>query len=155
MSLPYDIEQTFSIERIDPTRVNQARTFYYSDASTIVRNAPNANSVIDYDDDAIMGQVEMVLGTAIGSEENEPTFGSEVPFFKFDTLNNANLNLLEMKMISALRTWLGSRATFSTIQFAKDQDRGDVIATIPFTSKFSGRQYSYATNLTQMAKGAA
>ena len=153
MPAPFTLAERFGVEPIDPTKVSQASTFYYSDLSTIVRDAPNTTAVIDYDAKAIAGQIEIILGTPIGSEEHEPTFGSEVAYFQFDTLNNETLNKLETKILSSLRMWLGRRAFFSTVTLTKNAQRGDVITTIPFVSRLSGRQYSYTGNITQLAKG--
>jgi phage baseplate assembly protein W len=156
MTIPYELANTLNVAHFDANNIIVGKSFYFSDASPQAKQNPFRDSLIDYDDDAVAGQIEIVIGTPIGSEPHEPTFGSNVLRRLFDGSSQANLRSLELDAIDALRKWLGGRLDFiSVTATVDDSGNGDVYLVIPFRIKTSGLEKRYIGNLTQMQKTAA
>lgn len=153
MTLPYELANTLFDISVDPNEVVVGRSFYYADASPRVNRGPNSASLVEYDGNAVAGQIEMVLGTPLGSEAFEPTFGSDVTKRLFDNMTQANLSGLELEALDALRRWLGARLDFLSVSANKDSATGDVFLLIPFRVKLTGQKQTYIGNLSILARG--
>lgn len=64
--------------------------------------------IID-NEEAIKLQILNILGTTIGTEDFEPTYGSNLPYRLFEPISDIMSFLIEQDTISALRTWMGDR----------------------------------------------
>lgn len=154
MAIPYELEQHFSIRGVDPNQLVMGPSYYYySDANPRLRQLPTAFSLIEYESTAVAGQIEIVIGTPLGSEDHEPLFGCDAFKFLFDGMTQSNLNSLELEVLTSLRKWLGGRLDFLSVTASvMSQDRGDVLIVIPFRVKLTGEKHTYVGNLTNLRK---
>lgn len=60
-------------------------------------------------EEAVNLQILNILGTPIGSEDFEPTYGSNLPFRLFENITDTMAFLIEQDTITALRTWMYNR----------------------------------------------
>jgi len=67
------------------------------------------DSLLIEDQLAVRGQMLTILGTPLGSEEFEPSFGSNLPYRIMDPINDVNAWLCTQDTIGALRIWMGGR----------------------------------------------
>lgn len=155
MTIPYTLSTVFDTENIDPNNIVVGRSFYFSDASPQVGRGPTTSSLVEYDANAVAGQIEMVIGTLIGTEEFEPTFGCDVLRRLFDNLTQANMSAMELEILDALRKWLSARLDFLSVTCSKNSTSGDVYVLIPYRIRLSGDRKSYVGNLSNMAKSLA
>lgn len=148
MQLPYELATQFDLAYIDPNDIVVGRSFFYSDASPNVGKGPDAQALVEYDGNAVAGQIEMVIGTPLGSEEYEPTFGCNALKHLFD---NNSLSSLELEILSALTTWLDDRLDFFSVKVSKEKNTGNVFVMVPFRIKATGSNLTYVGNLSNMA----
>ena len=152
MSIPFEIANVFATSNIDPNSIVVGRSFYYADASPQVGRGPTTSSLVEYDSDAVAGQIEMVIGTLIGSDEFEPTFGSNVLMRLFDPSVQSTLSRMELEILMDLKKWLDGRLDFLSVTCSRNSTTGDVYVLIPYRIRLSGEKQSYVGNLSTMAK---
>lgn len=152
MTIPYELANVFDVANIDPNDIVVGRSFYYADASPQVGRGPTTSSLVEFDSNAIAGQIEMVIGTMIGSEEFEPSFGCDVLKRLFDNLTQSTLSAMELEILDALRKWLAGRLDFMSVTCNKNANNGEVYVMIPYRIRLSGDQKNYVGNLSNMAK---
>lgn len=152
MTLPYELASLFDVAHINPNDITVGRSYYYSDASPQIGLGAVTHEIVEYDSLAVAGQIEMVIGTPIGSEEFEPTFGCDVVSRLFDSITQANLNSMELEILDALRKWLSQRLDFLSVNCNRDGDKGEVYVMIAYRVRISGKEQYYVGNLSNMAK---
>ena|ERR1700740_492156 len=151
MSLPYVLSDVMrNIPNVDPNTLVIGKSFYYSDADPSVGQYANSYSVISYDSAAVAGQIELILGTPIGTEQHEPLLGSNVLLFLFDASIQSTYDAIQLEALTALTRWLGGRLDFYSASVYKDSDDNVVIA-VPFKIKATGVVGTYVGNLTNMS----
>lgn len=69
--------------------------------------------LIVYDEDVVKRMVANILATPLGSDDFEPTYGSNVPYRLMDPINDKTSWLLHIDTIQALTTWLEDRNIIS------------------------------------------
>lgn len=81
-------------------------TLLVSDATTTRKLR---KSILVDDELAIKIQMLNILGTPLGSEDFEPTYGSNLPFRLFEAITDTTAFLIENDTIDALRAWMRDR----------------------------------------------
>jgi phage baseplate assembly protein W len=153
MTIPYELATTLQVGSVDPNSVILGRSFYYSDASPVFGSSALNNSLVQTDEEAVAGQIEIVIGTPLGTEAMEPTFGSDALNYVFE--NTSEHRALELAILTALREWLGNRLDFFNVGVTIDANTGDAYVIIPFRIKVSGVKKTYVGNLSALKKIAA
>lgn len=151
--LPFELANVDAISAIDPNSLIVGRSFYYSDANASVKQSAINSELLLYDGDDVGGQIELVISTPIGTEEYEPTFGCDATLSIFDNMNQTNINILELTILQSLKKWLSSRLNFLSVTTFKIPDKGDLIASVTYIVRLTGQQYTFVSNLTNLAKG--
>lgn len=142
MELPFSLETANDDPHPDRAQGLTGSLVYYSDANADLGLITNALPVVT-DADAIGQQILQVLLTPIGSEEFEPTFGSNLPFMLFEPNNAESLTNLELGARQALSKWLGSRLIFTNISASADKNAGNVYVSIDYTVKYNGAKFTF------------
>lgn len=58
-----------------------------------------------WDDDVIKQSIEMILSTGYGERVFNPSFGSDLPYYMFENLNEQNGELLLTSIINSIKKW--------------------------------------------------
>lgn len=88
------------------TRVKKLN-IYYIDLN--VNYTADQKGLIVYDTDAVKNQISNILATPLGSDDFEPTYGSNLPYRLYDPITASTAHLLYTDTISALKIWMGGR----------------------------------------------
>lgn len=150
MTIPFELANLADTKIFDPNTVVFGRSYYYSDASPNFKDNAISDGLIQYDSDAVAGQIEIVIGTPVGSEPFEPTFGSNALDFVFENANQAQKSALELEILNSLREWLGDRLDFFSVTVTSDDKHVDTYVAIPFRIKTSNVEKVYVGNLSNL-----
>jgi phage baseplate assembly protein W len=153
MAIPYELANTLNVGTIDPNNIIVGRSYYYSDASPAFAIGAGNDSLIQTNEEAVAGQIEIVIGTPVGTDPFEPTFGSQALNYVFE--NTSEHRGLELEILTSVRRWLGNRLDFFNVTVVSDKASGDTYVSIPFRIKVSGVQQIYVGNLSALKKMAA
>lgn len=153
MTIPFELALRLEAEGFNPNNLELGRSFYYSDANPEFAISGTSRNLVVTDSTAVAGQIEIIIGTPIGSEPFEITFGSEALRYVF--ANNSERDALELSILTALKQWLGRRLDFFSVNSYIDGERGDIYVAIPFRIKIDGVQKTYVGNLSSIQKMAA
>lgn len=85
------------------TRVKKLNV-YYIDINSSYKI--DTKGIIVYDDDVVNMQIANIFATPIGSDDFEPTFGSNLPYRLFDPITDLTSYLMFNDSIGALTTWM-------------------------------------------------
>lgn len=86
---------------------------YYIDINRAYKE--NLKGIILYDEDVINGEIANILATPLGSDQFEPTFGSNVPYRLMDPINDITAWLLYTDTIGALNTWMVQKGVITLV----------------------------------------
>lgn len=103
-----DEHALFPREFRTPTLRTLRHDAYYRD----INNQWNVsiNAIVE-DEMAVKRQIDNLLGTPIGTEFFEPTYGSNLPFRIMDPINEMTAYIIETDTFLAIWTWMRDRVT--------------------------------------------
>lgn len=85
------------------TRVTKLN-IYYIDINSQYK--VDTKGLIVYDEDVTNMQIANIFATPIGSDDFEPTFGSNLPYRLYDPINDVTSYLMYNDTIAALTKWM-------------------------------------------------
>jgi phage baseplate assembly protein W len=92
----------------------------------------NNNNILVEDDEALRKQIRHLLSTPIGTEDFEPTYGSNLPFRLMDPIGDLTAYLMETDVILAIRKWLGNKILLINPRITPYVDSDFYLATLPY-----------------------
>lgn len=100
------------------------------------------------DADAVEQEVLNVILTPIGTDEHEPTYGSQVPLLTFDPVTPSTARAIRTTINSAVRRWLRDRvADFNVIVNPLDTGDGWLAMFSYYTPGLSRQRQAFSVVL--------
>lgn len=147
MTVPFALAPPTHSYQPDPA-IGRTVKVYYIDVNGSY-STTNPGDLLIIDPDAVDEDITNVLLTPIGSEEFEPTFGSEIPNLLFEPMGIDTARRVKVECRTALKKWLGTRLAWFDVQIVPDNDAGNYFISIPYKPVYSGKQLLYSAVFKQ------
>lgn len=100
----------------------------------------NPSDLIITDASAIEQEVLNVILTPIGTDEHEPTYGSQVPFLVYDPVTPTTARAMRTTILSAVKRWLRDRIADLNVIVAANNDGDGWTAMFSYVTPGLSRQ---------------
>tara|TARA_B100001146_G_C16026978_1_gene367600 strand:+ start:113 stop:547 length:435 start_codon:yes stop_codon:yes gene_type:complete len=102
------------------------------------------NNLVTEDDIAIQKQLRHLLSTPLGSEDFEPTFGSDLPYRLMDPICDLTSFLMETDIILSVVNWMSNKIILVNPRIHPYPDQDYYLAVLPYRKVVDGSLSTYS-----------